>query len=306
MWANCFKNVAFNAFLFFSFLLSAQELKCTVTIDAQQVQTQEKQIFTDMKLAFEDFINNQTWTEDSYTDIEKIKCDIVIQLNSSSNIQTGLYIGTAQVQSSRPIFNSNYESTNFYFFDKFINFEYRPGQNIIFNENSYTNNLTALFSFYVYMILGSDYDSYSELGGSKYYQKAQTIINTIPDGVSDGWNSEKGPNNRWGLADQANSPQIEALRKELYTYHRLALDNFSNKAKESQQKAKALIFSLQKTKEIVGVSVFIENIFSAKQNEFISIFSELPTQEEKQKIFQALQSANPTNSEKYSKILKTK
>lgn len=306
MWANYFKNIAFSIFSYFTFFLSAQELNCTVTIDAQQVQTQEKQIFNDMKLAFEDFINNQTWTEDNYTEIEKIKCDIVIQLTSSSNIQTGQYSGTAQIQSSRPIFNSEYESTNFYFFDKYINFQYRPGQNIVFNENSYTNNLTALFSFYAYMILGSDYDSYSELGGSKYYQQAQNIINTVPEGVSEGWSSEKGPNNRWGLADQANSPQLESLRKALYSYHRLALDNFATKAKESQQKAKELVFSLQKTRQIVPTSIFIENIFLAKEKEFISIFSELPTQEEKQEIFQALRIANPTNTESYTKIIKNR
>lgn len=306
MWAKYFKNVAFNAFLFFTFLVSAQELKCTVTIDAQQVQTQEKQIFEDMKLAFEDFINNQTWTEDSYTDIEKIKCNIVIQLNTESNVQAGIYTGTAQIQSSRPIFNSDYESTNFYFFDKFVSFQYRPGQNIIFNENSYTNNLTALFSFYAYMVLGNDYDSYSELGGSKYYQQAQTIINTIPDGVSDGWDSQKGPNNRWALADHANSPQLEAVRKELYIYHRMALDNFATKTKESQQKAKSLIFSMQKAKEVVPTSIFIEGIINAKKNEFISIFSELPSQEEKVEIFHALRIVNPTNTESYSQIINSK
>ncbi len=306
MLVNYSKRIAFSTLIFFSFFSIAQELKCAVTIDAQQVQTQEKQIFEEMQSAFEDFVNNQTWTEDSYSDIEKINCTIAIQLSQESNVQAGQYIGTAQIQSSRPVFNSDYETTTFYFFDKFVSFTYRPGQNIAFNENSFTNNLTALFSFYAYMILGSDYDSFSELGGSQYYQQAQLILNTVPEGLSDGWDSQKGPNNRWGLVDQANSPQIESLRKELYSYHRVALDNLALKTKESQQTAKELVFNLQKTREIIPTSIFMEGIFMAKENEFVSIFSELPTKEEKEAIYQSLRISNPTNSEKYSNIVKRK
>ena len=307
MWGNYFKSVAFSLLILLSISTSAQELKCTVTIDAQQVQTQETQVFDEMKIAFEQFINNQKWTEDEYADNEKIECDIVIQL-SQGNVQAGQYQGTAQIQASRPVYNSDYKTTTFFFFDKFVSFVYRPGANIFFNENSYTNNLTALFSFYAYMILGHDYDTFSSLGGTPYYQKALNIINTVPDpdNVSDGWNSQKGPNNRWGLSDQTNSPQIEKLRIALYNYHRLALDNFATKTKDSQQEAKKLVFELLNTKQTVPISVFIENIFKAKESEFISIFKELPNPEEKSEIYQALRTADPVNSENYSTIVRSR
>lgn len=278
-----------------------QELNCNVIIESDQIQTQEQQIFTDMEVSFREFLNNTTWTEDEFDIHEKIKCNLVIRL-TSGDVNSGVYKGTAQIQGARPVYGTDYETVTFHFVDQYFDFAYRPGMDLTFNENSYTNNLTSMLGFYAHIILGYDYDSFSELGGTKHFETARNIANAVPDDVSDGWSSRKGPNNRYFLADQTNNPQSEVLRKTYYRYHRLGFDILAKKPKEAHHEVMQFLEAAKAMRTIVPLSVYRETLFLAKRDELIKLFKPLDI-ETRKKAVALLRVVDPTNISKYQTIL---
>lgn len=290
-----------SAFVFLFGATQAQELDCQVWIEADQVQTQEQQIFQDMQVALTEFMNNQVWTDDEYELEERIKCVISIRL-TAGNVQSGSYTAVAQVQSMRPVYGSDYESVVFHFIDQFFNFSYRPGMNLNFNVNNYTNNLTSMLGFYAYMILGYDYDSFSELGGSFYFEQARNIVNIVPQGVSDGWNEQKGPNNRWHLMNQASNAQMEALRKSYYEYHRKGMDKFTETPEETQQIVLGFLKAAQEARRLVPLNIYVESIIMAKREEIIEIYKPV-SDDLKEEVMMVLRVIDPTNMSKYQAIM---
>ncbi len=158
-------KVLFN-FLFssISIISQAQELNCRVLDKADQVQSQARAQFKDMETAFNQFLNQRKWTDDNYEAFERINVNIIITLLNPQAI--GVFEATVQIQSARPIYNSNYESILLNFADRDWQFEYIDSQPLEFNDNTFITNLTSILAYYSYVILGLDYDSYSELGGT--------------------------------------------------------------------------------------------------------------------------------------------
>ena len=283
-------------------ILNAQEFNCNVIIDAQQVQTQEQQVFADMRAQINDFMNNRRWTEDDFNPEERITCNLVIQLTSGS-VSAGNYAGNIQVQASRPIYGSDYESLLFNFVDQDVAFFYQPGMDLSYNDNTYRNDLTSMLAFYSYMMLGMDYDSYSMLGGTAYFDRARTVVNNAQGSSNSGWKESKGPNNRYWLADNINSPQMENFRKGIYNYHRLALDQLHKKPIEGQKIIIDFLKDIQKIRQIVPVSILFSSFFMAKQKELVDVFKGADDAL-KQQAFDLLSSVDPTSTSYYQKIIK--
>ena len=286
--------------MFISSLLSAQELQMEVTIDDTQYPLADKTIFEELKSSIEDFVNNRRWTEDEYEYLEKINCNLVLTVNSNSS-QT-VFDCQGLIQSSRPVYNSGYETGMVNFVDKNFDFTYAPGQPIEFNDNAYTSELSSLLAYYCYMILGMDYDSFSENGGKDFYQKALNVKNTHPnaDG-SDGWKRNGDPNNRHWFVEDAINPQFDPLHKGLYTYHRIALDQISTKQVESQKQILGVLKDLEKVFELNPSSVLISSFFLSKRTELVAVFkgAEPAIQDE---VIPLLRKMDPANSEKYQTI----
>ena len=166
---------SFLIILFTSLPLYPQELNSKVQINTEKLQSSESLIFEEMQNSIEQFLNNKIWTEDKFQSEERINCNFIINiLNEPSS---NLYEATVQIVSSRPIFNSSYESILFNHGDRDWVFEYLPSQNIEFTENGFNDNLTSLVSFYAFIIIGIDYDSFERLGGDESFQKAWKILN---------------------------------------------------------------------------------------------------------------------------------
>ena len=149
----------------------SQELNCKVSVFSQQIQTSNKHIFESMQKDLYEFMNNRKWTEHVYSYDEKIECTILINL--TEQISTDQFKGTMQVQSIRPAYNSNYNSVMLNLKDNDIQFNYQEFQSLEFNENTFNSNLISLLAYYAYVIIGFDYDSYSLMGGTPYFQKAE-------------------------------------------------------------------------------------------------------------------------------------
>jgi hypothetical protein len=251
--------------------LAGQELNCKVTINADQVQTSDRTVFKDLERAIANFLNTRKWTPDTYKNHERINCGLFLNISKMPSI--GNFQASAQITAARPVYNSNYESALLNFADREWEFEYYESQPLEYNDNNYINNLTSMLAYYAYIIIGMDYDSFSELGGTPYFQKALTVVNNAQPANRVGWAALAGTRNRYNLIENINNPLMLELRKNNYKYHRLALDNFE---KNPEQSRKVILECLNNVKAVWGVypnAIYVITFFDAKSTELVNILS---------------------------------
>ena len=292
-------------FLLVSFdILVAQELDATVRVNAENVATQEKSLIREMEKEFQQFLNNYKWTSDAYGSKERIKCNFSINITESPAV--GQFKATVQVQSVRPVYGSGYETRLLNFADRDWNFEYVQSQPMNFNPNSYLNEITSLLAFYAYIVIGYDYDSFSELGGSSYFERAQQVVQTANGGsTSDGWDQFSGTSgrNRYSLMQSMINPQMEPIRQANYTYHRQGLDLFAEKEEEGRQNILSAVQNIQKVSKLFPQSIAVIAFLDTKKDELISVFTkgESPVRQE---AYNALIEIDPSQTDTYGAILK--
>lgn len=289
-------------FLFFitGKLLVSQELNCQVSVVSPQIQgTTEKQIFEQLQKAIFEFMNNTKWTKDNYTSSERIDCSILI--NVTTKISADDYKATIQIQSRRPVFKSSYFSPTLNYIDENFTFKFQQFQQLEFNLNTFTSNITSVLAYYAYLVLANDYDTYSNLGGTEYFQKAQLIVSNAQSASEAGWKSFESQKNRYWIVENALQPVFQPIRECMYKYHRLGLDIMNEKPDEGRKEI------LKSTELLLGVyknrpaSFIMELFFDAKSDEIVNIFSKgFP--DEKAKIVETLSTVDPANSSKYFKI----
>jgi Domain of unknown function (DUF4835) len=251
--------------------VSAQELNCKVTINADQIQTSDRAIFRDMERAIAQFMNSRKWTTDTYKNHERINCSLFLNISKMPSI--GNFQASAQITAARPVFNSNYESVIFNFADREWDFEYFESMPLEFNDNNYIGNLTSMLAYYAYIIIGMDNDSFSELGGTPYFQKALMVVNNAQPANRSGWAALAGNRNRYNLIENINNPQMLELRKNTYRYHRLALDTFDKNPEESRTIILDVLKNVKKVWSIFPTSIFVISFFDTKSSELVSVFS---------------------------------
>lgn len=249
----------------------AQELNCKVVINADQIQTTDRAVFKDMERAFANFLNTRKWTSDSYKNHERINCSIFLNISRMPSI--GNFQASAQITSGRPVFNTNYESVMFNFADRDWEFEYIESQPLEYNDNSYLGNLTSMLAYYAYIIIGTDYDSFSELGGTPYFQKALMVVNNAQTSGRSGWAALSSNRNRYNLIENINNPQFNEMRKNTYRYHRLALDQLDKKPDESRTIILNSIKEVKRAWTVNPNAIMIISFFDAKAPELVNVFS---------------------------------
>ena len=280
--------------------LLAQELNCAVSINASQVQTSDAGVFRDMENAIEQFMNGRKWTNDTYKSHEKIVCNFLITITKMPAI--GSFSASVQVQSARPVFNSNYTSLLFNFADREWEFEYIESMPLEYNDNTFTSNLTSMLAFYAYLIIGLDYDSFSELGGTPYFQRAQSVVNNAQQSALPGWQAIGSNRNRYWIVENLNNPQMTDLRKAIYHYHRLGLDTFESNPDESRQVILNGLKDIKKVRDINPNSILVVSFFDAKGKELANIFSDGNIQVRRQ-AYDIITAIDPSNRSNYEKII---
>lgn len=266
------RNWIIIGILFLAHFTFGQELNCKVTINADQVQTSDRNVFKDMERAIANFMNTRKWTNDTYKNHERINCGIFLNINKMPSI--GNFSASAQITVARPIYNSNYETVILNFADRDWDFGYLESQPLEYNDNSYLNNLTSIVAFYAYIILAMDYDSFSELGGNPYIQKGLIVVNNAQASNGSGWAALGSTRNRYSLLEGLNNPQMQDLRKNSYAYHRLALDVFDKDPDQSRTKILEVLKNVKKVWSIYPSSIALISFFDAKATELVKIFSE--------------------------------
>ncbi|WP_028979635.1 DUF4835 family protein [Sporocytophaga myxococcoides] len=290
-------------FIFTNLIAFAQqgELNCTITIDAESIENSEKKdVMTQLKAAMLEFMNNKRWTTDEYKPEERINCNIIITLTGVSG--QSLYEATAMITSTRPLYNTNKETMILKFLDRKFNFEYVEGSAIYYTENSFNGNLTAMLSYYAYMILAMDYDTFGKMGGTKYYEKARDIANIAQSSQAVGWDQLE-TNGRFSLIQNLTNTQFAPFREGLYIYHRQAMDTFMINADQSRKDIITVFDKIKTVYNINPTSVVIKNFFNAKVEEIINIYSQAAP-EMRQQVVNTLRQMDPLNSDKYNRLLK--
>ncbi len=285
----------------------AQEIKANITVMANKVSTQvDKKIFLTLQTALVNFINNRHWTNDAFQPTEKIQCNFL--LNIEQDLGNNVFKGSLTVQAARPIYNTAYDSPIMNFLDDNIAFRYQEFQPIEFNENRVQGNdpvaanLPAVLAYYINLILGFDYDSYSLRGGDTYFQKAWNIVNNAPDGRDiSGWKSFEGQRNRYWLAENMNNNRFALIHDALYAYYRSGMDLFFENENEGRNGIMKCLNYLNTLDSENPNSMILQFFFQGKSSEIIKIFSHGNT-DQKSQAKNILTKLDITNSSAYKEL----
>lgn len=284
--------------------LKAQELQCEVVVNSDQVgQTTDKQIFLSMQNEISEFLNNRRWTNDSYEVEERIRCKFFITIKPESP-GNGNYEANVQIVSSRPVYGTGYETTLLSFIDKSWVFQYNEAMPLQFSENTFTSHLASLLTFYAYVIIGMDNDSFAPMGGSAAYDQAlQEMNNVVSQGQNNpGWKAFEDTRNRYWLITNLQDPQMEPVRTAIYNYHRLGLDLMASNPEEARKGALEAINNIQSVGKIRPGAAIIRSFFDAKATEIVQFFKDAPPAD-KQAVFAMLSELDPTNIDRYQAVL---
>jgi hypothetical protein len=285
-------------FILLSTMTQAQQLNCTVKVNYDKITNANAQIFRTLETALKDFVNKTDWTGEIYEQNERINCSMVMIINSYDSNQ---FSATLQVQSSRPIYNSTYSSPVLNFNDKDFNFKYVEFENLLFNPANFDSNLVSVISFYSFMIIGLDADTFSKNGGTPYYDIANEIVNVAQQGGYKGWRQADGNQNRFFLINDILSPTFAPFRETLYQYHMEGLDIMNKDLKSSKDKIKTSIKNLSKLYSVRPNAFLTRVFFDAKSDEIVSLFSGgpgIPVSD----LVDTLNKLSPINSSKWTNI----
>lgn len=278
----------------------AQELRCNVQILSSQIQGTNKQVFKTLQEDVYEFMNNRIWTEDEFSNQERIECKILINLQSRSGNQ---FSGSMTVSSRRPVYNSSYNTTLFSYKDNDIQFRYLENEPLEFDINNFKSNLTSLLAYYAYIIIGLDYDSFELGGGTPYFQSAQQIVSNAQNAKGPGWKAYESRRNRYWLVENILNNEYEKVREFIYRYHRQGLDKmYDNVSQARAEISESLVLLRDVYREEPDPYMFFMNlIIETKSNEFVNVFSESPVGES-ERVYEILAEIDPPHSEKYKTI----
>ena len=297
-------------FLFGTLLprLYSQELQANVAVIANRIpSTVDHKQFQTLQTALYNFINGRQWSNESFKGNEKILCNFLI--NISSNTDANTFQATLTVQAGRPVYNSSYTSPLINFQDENYTFRYVEFQTLDFNENRvqgsepYAANLTAEIAYYVYMILGLDFDTFSLRGGDPYFQKALNIVNNAPEAQSiNGWKPFDGVRNRYWLVENLTNSKYTLVHDAYYSYFRSGLDQLYDKEDDARTAILNALNMLNTVNTETPNTMILQFWFQGKSTELDKIFQKSPP-DEKARALDLLTRLDISNLNKYKQDL---
>jgi hypothetical protein len=281
----------------------SQELNCNVQVSAQMIQGSNREVFVNMQRDIYEFVNNTVWTNHVFSYAERIDCNMLINL--TEQISGDEFKGTIQIQLRRPAFNTTYNSTMLNFVDNNFQFKYVEFQTLEFDPSTHRSNLISVLAYYVYIILGVNYDSFSLLGGTEFYQMAEKIVTNAQNAPESGWKPYDGSRNRnrYWLVKNILDKEYEGVRQFLYEYDINGLDRMESRVSEARN---SMVESLRLIQEVFRKKpdpfmYFLSIVVDSKSEEIINVFSgAFP--EERSRVVQIMTEIDPANKSKYEKI----
>ncbi|WP_367753358.1 DUF4835 family protein [Flavobacterium sp. WC2430] len=291
-------NKIITFFVLLSFgLVQAQQLNCTVSVNSQKLSNSNQQVFKTLETSLNEFVNKTDWNGQNYKQQEKINCSMFITIQSNSSDQ---FVATIQVQSSRPIYGSSYSSPVLNYNDKDFSFRYTEYESLIFNPTVFESNLVSVISFYSYIILGMDNDTFESESGNSNFETAQNIASIAQQSGYKGWSQIDGNQNRYFLINDMLSPAYSQLRKTSFEYH-TGLDVMSKDLKSAKEKIKLSLLNIGKLNASKPNAFLTRIFFDAKSDEIVSIFSGGPSITVSD-LIENLNKVSPLNSSKWAML----
>ncbi|VAW15699.1 FIG00652158: hypothetical protein [hydrothermal vent metagenome] len=258
----------------FSSVLTAQELNCAITVNSDQVSQTNQQVFKTLERSLNDLVNKTKWTNRTSKENERINAQMFITI---TKYESNRFEGTIQIQSSRPVFNTSYETPVFNYKDDRLTFEYIEFQPMVFNENVYESNLVSVVAYYVYVILGLDADTFSLEGGTDNFKTAQKIVTQAQGSNSKGWShTADNDRSRFDLVDNLLSNTYREYRVAMYNYHRKGLDILGDNNSTGKQVIAGTMKLFETMIKRRPNAFLISTFFDAKSDEIQNIFSDGP------------------------------
>ena len=288
-------------FLLMTTSIGAQELRCAISLNTQQIQGSNRSVTEALQTALNEFVNTRVWTNHVFTTEERIECSMMLNITSLVGNE---FSGTMTVQSRRPVYNSVYPTTMLNFQDRDLKFSFVEGQPLDFSDVAHLSNLTSIIAFYVYIILGLDYDSFSLNGGTPFFQKAETIVTNAQQSSERGWKAYEGNyRNRYWLTQNLLDDRYRGVREFTYKYYRMGLDRMSSRPNEARTDIADNFKLLQDVyrRKPDPYMFLLQVVFDAKSNEWVDIFTN-GTPDEKTRVVKLLKEIDPSNISKYDKI----
>ncbi len=286
------------AIALFPLKINAQEFRCAVEVNSSKIEGTNKSVFESLQQSINDYMNETKFSNATYAPVERLECRLFLTVGEYTDDRIK---GDLQIQLSRPVYNSTYTTTLFNFRDTKVDFEYRDGDPLIFNENSHDNNLTAILDFYAYLLLAIDSDSFAPQGGQPYFERAATIVQAAQSSGEVGWKTFEDTKNRSAVLNSYTENNTSSIRELLYDYHRRGLDEMVT----SPDKGRGVITeSLKALKNIYSnapMSVALSIFRDSKLDELVNIYSKAP-QTERDQVFELLQPIYPVDNDRLNKI----
>ncbi|MDR1673816.1 MAG: DUF4835 family protein [Bacteroidales bacterium] len=291
----CLMTVAFAA--------NGQELRCNIQLVTTQIQGSNKSVTDALQTALYEFVNSRAWTNNAFSVEERIECNMLLNIKSLVGNE---FTGTLQVQSRRPVFNSAYSTILLNFQDENLKFTYVEGEPLEFSEITYQSNLTSIIAFYIYIILGMDYDSFSQGGGTPYFRKAETIVANAQKSGEKGWRAYEGSGsnkNRYWIAQNLTDDRYRGVREFSYKYHRLGLDRMNTRPNEVRSEIADYMKLLQDVyrRKPDPYTLLVQMVSESKSNEWMELFAVSPA-DEKSRVVKILKEIDPASISKYDNL----
>jgi len=287
--------------LVFGFIINvnAQELLCNIRVNSSQVQTSDRKIFQTMQTSIYEFVNNKKWTTTNVQNEERIECTIMI--NISKQISNDEFEGSLQIQSTRPVFGTSYKSTLFNYLDNNFKFKYAEYQSLEFSDATHISNLTSVLAFYVNIILGLDFATFSEDSGFEYFNIAQRIVSNAQNAPEPGWKAFESDKNRYWLAQDLMDSRYSEFHMSMYRYHRVGLDKLGEEPEDARYEITEALEGLKSIYRENPSAFILKIFFDAKTDEIVNIYSEAFPNEQA-RIIKTLVEIDPSHSTKYQAI----
>lgn len=280
-----------------------QELRCTVTINSDQVQGSNKEMFNTLKQSIEEFVNTSRWTNMTFQEKEKIECNMLLVVKSVENDMLNCEF---TCQSRRPVYGTSYTTPTLNFKDNNFVFTYQEYDRLDYQQSVFTTNLTALLAYYCYLIIGHDMDSFAKLGGTPYFQACENIVTAAQSASLDnaeaaGWKAFESNRNRYALINNLMDEAFKKYRIYYYDYHRHGLDEMVNNVANGRARIAKDIKVLKEAYNARPATYVVNAFLDAKSDELVNIFKK-GTSEEKKMVYELLMDIDPTRQSTYDEI----
>lgn len=282
---------------------AAQELNAKIVINRSQISNTTEAVFEALQNSLTAFLNDRQWTNMQYEDYERINCTFSITLKTYSETDNS-FTGSIQVQSVRPVFNSNYSTTVFNMQDENFNFNFQQFDQLDFRPEQVDNNLTAMLAYYAYLIIGMDMDTMAPLGGTDILQMAMDVANNAQNLGYAGWKAFEDSRNRFAIINDYLDGGLEPIRHMEYEYHRMGLDRMTENTDSARSAITSAIVMLKQAHENKSQSLLPQIITDIKRDEIVSIYSGKGTKEEKEQVYDIVFAINASQNPYWEKIKK--